>query len=327
MKVLVAIYSPVVAWNIHGEYVDRLRREFPHHEFVHARTGADVSSHIGSTHIAFIADLNPRQFEAARSLRWIHCPMAGVGGMLFAEMVASPVMISNSRGMSGHAIAEHVITLVLAFFRKVALIVRSQAARQWAQNDVFTQPLPRTISGSSVLIVGVGGIGKAVAQRFAALGADVTAVRRTAGRDVPEGITAVFTADRLLDCLPHADVVVIGAPETGSTRHMIGRRELEAMRPDALLINVSRGQLVDEAALASALAAGRIGGAGLDVFEREPLDPESPLWTLPNVIITPHMAGFHANYWDHATDLFAENLRRFEASQPLLNLVDKTAGY
>lgn len=326
MNILVAIHSPVAAWNIPAEHVERLRRDFPHHSFVHARTDADVLPRIGSADIAFIAEISPAQFEAARALRWVHSPAAGVGGMLFQALRDSPVVVSNSRGMSGDAIAEHVLALTLALFRKLPLAFSSQAGRRWAQDEMFARPT-RTIAGASALIVGMGGIGTASAQRFAALGARVTAVRRNADHSVPEGVTEVATPERLRDLLPHADVVVVAAPQTAATRRMIGERELQAMRPDAVLINVSRGKLVDESALAAALAASAIGGAGLDVFEHEPLDPASPLWALPNVIITPHMAGFRADHWDAATDLFAENLRRFDAGEPLVNVVDKHAGY
>ena len=326
MNILVAIYSPVAAWNIPAEHVERLRRDFPHHSFVHARAEADVAPLIGSADIAFLAEISPPQLEAAQALRWVHSPAAGIGGMLFQAMRDSPVVVSNSRGMSGDAIAEHVLALTLALFRKLPLAFRSQAARRWVDDEFFAQP-NRTIAGASALIVGLGGIGAAAARRFSALGASVTAIRRNADRPIPEGVTEVATPDRLLDLLPRADVVVIAAPQTASTRRMIGAPQLQAMRRDAVLINVSRGKLVDEAALATALASNLIGGAGLDVFEHEPLDPGSPLWALPNVIITPHISGFRADHWDAATDLFAENLRRFDAGEPLLNVVDKNAGY
>lgn len=327
MNILVAILSPVAAWNIPGEHVERLRRDFQHHSFVHAHSDADVMPLVSSAHVAFMAEVSPQQLEAARLLRWVHSPAAGVGGMLFQAMRDSPVMVSNSRGMSADAIAEHVLALTLALFRKLPLAFRSQAERRWAQDEIFAPPPPRTIAGASALIVGLGGIGAATARRFSSLGASVAGIRRDADRPIPEGVSDVATPDRLLDLLPHADIVVIAAPQTASTRRMIGARELQAMRRNAILINVSRGKLVDESALVTALASNVIGGAGLDVFEHEPLDPASPLWTLPNVIITPHMSGFRADHWDAATDLFAENLRRFDTGEPLLNVVNKTAGY
>lgn len=327
MKILVGIYSPFASWKIPAEQVDRLRTEFPHHEFRHARREEDVAALAADADVAFMSELRPSHFEAARRLRWIHSPAAGVGSMLFRAIVESDVVLSNSRGVSADPIAEHVLALTLALFRKFPLAFRSQAARHWAQDDVMATPPLRHVQGSRVLIVGLGSIGAACAWRFAALGGEVTAVRRRPDQPTPQGVRHLATVDRLHQLLPHADVVVISAAQTEMTRGLIGATELSLMRPDALLINVSRGTLVNEAALVSALRDGTIAGAGLDVFEHEPLAPESPLWTLPNVIITPHMAGFRPDHWDAVTALFAENLTRFERGEPLKNLVDKAAGY
>ncbi|HJR60613.1 MAG TPA: D-2-hydroxyacid dehydrogenase [Vicinamibacterales bacterium] len=327
MKVLVGIYSPFAAWNIPAGHVARLQREFPAHRFLHAVTEADMLPLIGEAEAAYTSELRPEHFSAAPRLRWVHSPAAGVGAMLFPALIESPVVISNSRGMSADPIAEHVIGLALALFRKFPLAFRSQAVRHWAQDEAIAPPPLRSLQSSHVLIVGLGRIGAACAWRFAALGATVSAVRRRLDQPVPPGVGAVGAPDRLPDLLRTADLVVLTAAQTRETHGLIGEPELRAMKPDAMLINVSRGKLVDEAALARALAQGTIGGAGLDVFEHEPLDPASPLWAEPNVIITPHMSGFRPDHWDAATALFAENLRRFDAGQPLLNVVDKTAGY
>jgi phosphoglycerate dehydrogenase-like enzyme len=144
-------------------------------------------------------------------------------------------------------------------------------------------------------------------------------------------VDRVGSPDALIDLLPTADVVVVAAPQTRDTRHVIGARELAAMHRDSILVNVSRGALVDERALATTLSADpparTVGAAALDVFEHEPLSADSPLWDLPNVFITPHMAGFRADHWDAVTALFADNLRRFESGAPLLNVVNKREGY
>jgi phosphoglycerate dehydrogenase-like enzyme len=334
--ILVGIYSPFASWNIPAAYVDRLRREFPEHRFLHASTENEALGLIPAAHVAFISEVRPEHLAAARHLEWIHSPAAGLGGMLFPAMIESRVMMSNSRGISADTIAEHVVAVTLVMFRKLPLAFRSQAERVWAQDAMLAGPPLRTIAGSHVLVVGLGAIGTATARRMAALGALVTGIRRRAAHDnAPEGwpefVDLVAAPDALLDLLPVADVIVLAAPQTGETRGLIGARELAAMRRDALLVNVSRGTLVDEAALAAALAAPpavrTLGGAALDVFEHEPLSPDSPLWTLPGVLITPHMAGFRRDHWDAVTTLFAENLRRFESGQPLLNVVDKVAGY
>jgi phosphoglycerate dehydrogenase-like enzyme len=162
---------------------------------------------------------------------------------------------------------------------------------------------------------------------MSALGARVSAVRRTTSRPRPAFIEHVAAPEELLHVLPSADVVVLAAPQTRETSGLIGRPELGLMKPDAIIVNVSRGKLIDEAALAQALAERRIGGAALDVFEQEPLPADSPLWAMANVVITPHMAGFRPDHWDAVVELFTENLRRFDSGRDLLNIVNKTAGY
>ena len=325
MNVLVCIHSQFAVWNIPQAQVDRLRREFPAHTFLHARDDAAGLELIGDADAAFMGQITPDQLRAARRLRWIHSPAAGVGGMLFREMLERPIAITNSKGMSADTIAEHVLAVTLAMFRRLPYAFRSQAAREWAQDAIAAQG-NRTIAGSRILIVGLGCIGRAVARRMTLLGAQVSGIRRSPGQGV-EYVADVADAAGLMERLPHADVVVLAAPHTRDTRGLIGARQLAAMPDRALLVNVSRGALVDEAALADALRDRRIGGAALDVFEDEPLPPDSPFWTLPNVLITPHTSGFRSDHWDAATALFADNLRRYEAGEPLVNVVDKGAGY
>ena len=178
-----------------------------------------------------------------------------------------------------------------------------------------------------MLVVGLGAIGSAIARKMAALGARVSGIRRHARANTVEGVSEVATSDRLRELLPQADVVVISAPHTSETKGLIGRRELGVLKPGAVLVNVSRGRLVDEPALAAALQEERLAGAALDVFEREPLPADSPLWDLSSVLITPHTSGFRPDHWDVMTDLFVENLRRYDTGQDLLNVVNKTAGY
>jgi phosphoglycerate dehydrogenase-like enzyme len=325
--ILVGIYSPFAAWNIPASHVARLRDMFPHHTFLHATTGQQALELMPRAHVAFMSEVRPDQFDAAQVLEWIHSPAAGIGGMLFPALVDAPVVMSNSRGISAGTIAEHVLAVTLALFRKLPLAFRAQAARAWAQDELLQGPTLRTIQGSRVLVVGLGAIGAETARTMAALGARVSAIRRTTSQPPPDFVSEVAGPERLPAWLPTADVVVLAAPQTTETRGLIGKSELSAIRSDAILVNVSRGRLVDEPALADALGTGAIGGAALDVFEEEPLPRDSPLWALPNVLITPHMAGFRPDHWDAVVDLFAENLRRFEQGRELLNIVNKRAGY
>jgi len=325
--ILVGIYSPFASWNIPHSHVAHLRDLFPHHTFLHATSEHEALELVARAQVAFMSEVRPNHFAAARVLEWIHSPAAGVGGMLFPALVESGVVMTNSRGISAGTISEHVLAVTLALFRKLRIAFRAQSESEWAQDAVLCPPPLRTIAGSRVLVVGLGAIGTATAQAMSALGARVDAVRRASSRPKPAFVDTLAGPEALLDLLPSADVVVVAAPQTGETRGLIGAGQLAAMRRDAILVNVSRGRLVDEAALARALADGEIGGAALDVFEQEPLPKESPLWSMDNMLITPHMAGFRPDHWDAVVDLFSENLRRFEAGQELLNVVDKRAGY
>jgi len=342
VTIVVAIYSEFSSWCIPEAEVERLRVEFPEHTFVRADDDEETLAAIGGADVAFSSRITPAHLAAAPRLGWVHSPAAGVGAMLFPEMVSAPVVMTNSRGNSSRTIAEHVIMVTLALLRSLPLAWRRQAERVWAQNEFNESGLVRTVRDARVLIAGLGSIGSETARLFTALGATVTGIRRRAGSDPGSDLfflcsqriekrdltpVHIVPPAAMMDELPQADVVVVAAPQTAETWHLLGDREFAAMKEDAVLVNVSRGKLVDEKALVRALETGRLRGAALDVFEHEPLDPASPLWSRPDVLITPHVSGFHADHWPEATRLFAENLRRFAAGTPLINQVDKQAGY
>ena len=328
MRVLVAIYSDFASWCIPEAEVEILRREFPACTFVRGDSDEETLAHVADADIAFSSRITASHLAAAHRLKWVHSPAAGIGSMLFPSMIESGVILTNSRGISAPAIAEHSVAVTLALLRKLPLASERQRTRTWAQNELSAEGRRiRTLRGARVLIVGLGAIGTETARLFAALGAHVTAIRRRVSEPAPPSVAQVWPPSQLHQALPDTDVVIVAAPQTPDTVHLIGRDELAAMKDDAVLVNVSRGKLVDEAALVKALDAGRLRGAALDVFEHEPLSSDSPLWSHPDVLITPHVAGFSERYWPDARSLFAENLRRFVAGQPLRNVVDKRAGY
>jgi phosphoglycerate dehydrogenase-like enzyme len=342
MKILVAIYSPFASWCIPEPQVEWLRREFPGHSFVRADSDAETLERIADVDVVFGATVRPDQLAAARTLRWIHSPAAGIGNMLFPEMIASPVLMTNSRGNSAATIAEHTIGVTLALLRDLPLAMRRQVAGIWAQDEFNAGARITMLRHCRVLIVGFGSIGREVGRLMSALGATVVGIRKHAepterepsrqpehfpqSEHFPHG-PLERDVRHLRGELRLADVVVISAPQTKDTLHLIGEAELAAMKDGAVLVNVSRGKLIDEAALARALATRRLRGAALDVFEHEPLAADSPLWSRDDVLITPHVSGFQPRHWPDAATLFAENLRRFEAGRALLNPVDKVAGY
>ncbi len=323
MKIAVYIVSEPI-WTIPPAQVERLQRLFPHHTFVNAVTEPQAFDEIRDADVVFSSVVTPALFNAAGRLRWIHSPAAGVGRLLFPELVRSDVVLTNSSGLHAVPIAEHVFGLAIALARKFHVAMRRQIAHLWAKDEIGQVGVLR---GHTLGIVGLGAIGTAVARLGTAFGMRVVGLRRREDAPPPEGVEKVYGAGHLADLLAESDYVVVSAPLTRETAGLIGAREVRLMKPTAFLINISRGKLIREAELAEELRRGTIAGAGLDVFEHEPLDPNSPLWDLPNVIITPHTSGFFEGYWEADADLFADNLRRYDAGQPLFNVVDKTAGY
>jgi phosphoglycerate dehydrogenase-like enzyme len=287
-------------------------------EVLDAARGAEVYLGYGVPRDLFLA--------AGETLRWAHSAAAGVGGSLYPEMLASRVTLTNSAGVHAEPIADTVLAMMLHFARGLDWAVRAQAGRRWDKAPYETADAPvRELSEGTVGLLGLGGIGRAVARRAAALGMRVAALRRSGGEG-PPGVE-VLAGDGALDrLLSISDYLVVTVPRTPETEGMVGARELALLPPGAVVVNVSRGGIVDEPALVDALA-GHLRGAALDVFAREPLPAESPLWGLPNVLVLPHVSGTSHRFWRRETDLIVANLRRYLSGERLLNTVDKHAGY
>jgi len=270
--------------------------------------------------IWFGGGMRPEIFERCRRLKWIQAISAGVDRYMFRELVESDVILTNVRGMHAETIAEHVFMFMLAFSRNLLHHLDRQGDREWDRSLT-----PRELTGQTLGIVGLGSIGQEIARRAACWGMRVLGVRRS-GRPV-DGVARVYTPDQLHEVLALSDFVVLCAPSTPETRGMLGPAEFRAMKKGSIFINVARGDMVDEDALLEALTTGHLAGAGLDVFATEPLPESSPLWEMPRVIITPHLAGSQSDYVGRATELFLENLRLYLAGQPLKRVVDKKLGY
>lgn len=266
--------------------------------------------------------LSPEMFRRGERLRWVQTWGAGVDGQLFKAFVDSNVVLTSGRGTVGVHLAEHAMALLLGLTRGIAWAVRKPG---WDQRMPIRNASWELVD-LTMGIVGLGGTGRELAVRANAFGMRVVAVDPE-NVDVPACVAACWKMDRFHRLLTVSDVVAVCAPLTPDTRGLFDERAFRSMKSSALLINVTRGGIMDEAALVAALMCKQIAGAGLDVTPVEPLPPEHPLWQLDNVLITPHTAGGSPNRQDRIVNLFCENLKRLVAGRPLLSIIDKSKGY
>ena len=284
----------------------------------------DILPRIDEYEILF-AHSCPGVLAAAPRLRWFACVFAGVDPYLADEVWANPrCLLTNSAGAYGVAISEHVIMTLLMLLHRMPEYEALRRQRRWQRLNPI-----RSVYGLRVTVVGTGDVGTNVARRAAALGAVVRGVRRRPELGGDAAFAEIRGTDRLDELLPKTDALVLCLPATGETRRLVDRRRLALLPPDALVVNVGRGAALDTEALVEALQNGRLAGASLDVLAQEPPDPDSPLWTMPNVILTPHCSGDMAlvHTCDRVVDLFLEDLARYAAGQPLLHLVRRDQGY
>ncbi len=275
----------------------------------------DVVFHYGPPHDALRSN-----WSMARRLRWLHIGAVGVDWALFPGLRESDVTVTNSQGIFDGALSEYVLALMLALVKDVPGTTRAQAERRWHPRVLGS------LAGAHAVIVGAGTVGRAIGRLLRSIGLDVTLVARSGRPGVPgEGRILAITA--LRNILPSADWLIIAAPLTADTEGLIGAPELGALPPRAHVINIGRGPIVVEAALSEAVASARLAGAALDVFEDEPLAPQSPLWSLPTVIVSPHTAGTIAETPALLTAAFLDNLGRYVAGQALKAVVDKNLGF
>ena len=268
--------------------------------------------------------IDPRLFAAAPRLRWVHAITAGADEYLFDEMVASEVLLSGDKGLVGSHLAEHAMGLLLAITRRLARAILDGPA-SWEHRVQYRRE-EYELEGLTMGVVGFGGTGKAIAKRAAAFGMHVIAVDCDDVPPTPE-VPEVWGADRFEELLGLSDVVASGLPLTPSTFRIFNDRAFELMRPTAILINVTRGELVDGEALARAVSNGQIAGAGLDVAPQEPLPAEHPLWTTPNVVMTPHTAGASQFRLQRNIDRFCRNVEHLRLGEPREGMIDKHNGY
>src|SRR5436305_411152 len=278
----------------------------PVHAFENT-AGADILFHWSGTP-SLLRDM----FLISPHLRWVHSRAAGLDGTFFPELISSDVIVTNGSGVFSPSLGEFVLAAILYFAKDFRRMLRNQMAARWEQFDV----LP--ITGQTVGIVGYGDIGRAVATRVRAMGMRVLAVKRSGPLlyNVDPLVSRIFKPDALGEMLPQCDYVVAAAPLTPETRGMIGDAAFEAMKPEAVVINVGRGPVIDEAAMVRALSKGRIKGAALDVFDNEPLPEGHPFYRLPNVLLSPHCADHTPDWMDRAMQFFIDQFERFRKGEP-----------
>jgi phosphoglycerate dehydrogenase-like enzyme len=275
--------------------------------------------------ILIVARLPQEVISAAPNVRWINFWTAGLDNNALQELIERGVWITHSSGVHAPKIAAHLMACILMFCCRMPFFQRAQREHQWLQEPGGYDDL----TGRTLGIAGLGRIGEALAVRASSFGMHILAVKRDVSyrHDPAAAIDRLYSPQDLPEMLSRADHVCITMRHTAETHHLFDARMLAHMKPDAYLYNTGRGRIVDEAALVAILRAGRLKGAALDVFESEPLSPESPLWEMENVIITPHVSGFNPHYFTRAAGLFAANLHRYFKGEPLNNAYDPVRGY
>ena len=326
-KIAILLHDEFEMWRAPAWFVEKLRGDFPEVEVSYSSKKRDDDQALRDADVMIGWSLEPEQLRGAKSLRWVYSITAAVDQFLYPELISSEIAISNAGSVHGPVVAEHAIAVLLALAKRLPSAVRYQDRRKWAMEAIWNeQPRPREVRGATLLVIGLGSIGGEVASMAAALKMHVIGVREHPERGTA-GAHEVMGYEALDSAIRRADFVVLAAPLTPRTRHLVDARRLQLFKPSAFLINVSRGALVEEAALVKALRDRRMAGAALDVFEEEPLSRWSPLWKMPQVLITPHTAFLTENVWHRHYEVFAANLRRYLAGEQLEGVIDLKRGY
>jgi phosphoglycerate dehydrogenase-like enzyme len=314
----------VLGWPMPEQEIARLRADFPSVNFVRADP-ENLRAELSDADAVVSWRLTPEDLTAAPKLKWMQTVGAGIDDFVSPELIERGLIVTNNSGVHASNIAEHILMLMLAFARNLPLLIRGQIAHEWrdeaGRKGVFE------LGGQTILIVGLGDIGGALSERTKALGMSVLGIRRRPGLDVPKSIDEQFAIDQLKAQLPRADHVAITLPLTVNTRNLFDDPTIEAMKQGAYIYNIGRGPIIDSDALIAHLRSGHLAGAGLDVTDPEPLPSDSPLWDMENVIITSHTSGATPKYMVRALGILRENIRRFIADEPLVNVVDLREGY
>lgn len=316
-----------VPWD--AAQLQRIRARFAQVEFITALTTEAALAGIGEAEVVF-GDLSREVFLAAKALRWVQCHGAGVNKLTaIPELLVSDVQITSTKGAHAATIAEHFFGLLISLARQFPKLQLAQQRHEWVRYSTWSETIgnqPLGLQGLTLGVVGLGNIGLAIAERAHVFGMTVIAVDlRSLAK--PACVSALWPSTELPELLRRSDAVVVTVPGIRETDSLLGADMLGHMKPSAYLLVVSRGGVVDEARLVEMLHEGRLAGAALDVTAQEPPTADNPLWSAPNLILTPHIAGKSANTTAAATEIFMSNIDRYLKGQPLTNVVDKVLGF
>jgi phosphoglycerate dehydrogenase-like enzyme len=326
MNLLISIQQPVRAWQIPLHSVQTIRDRFPDVHITHATDEGARAQALVDCDVAFTWLMSEAELATCTRLNWVHTSAVAVETFCLPQLFARNVIVTNSRGVQSAPIAEHVFAVLLALAKRLPYVVDQQRDRHWAQNEMVGDRLPWLLKGKTLGLIGFGTIGAEIARLASAFGMKIVAITRRARTNHAHDIEWL-TPSQLGELLKQSDVLVIAAPLTPETLNMIGPSEIAQMRRGSVLINVGRARIINHPALNDALRSGHLGGASLDVFHREPLPADDPLWSAPNIIITPHTSGFRQGHWEDVIDLFSENLRRYQRGEPVRFRVEPALGY
>jgi phosphoglycerate dehydrogenase-like enzyme len=325
-KLTICVWQPFSEWRPPASFAAALRQRWPAMRVVHLPDYDRLPLELPDTDIFVGHSLRPTQFPDAKKLKWIHSTAAGVSQLTYPELRDSGIVVTNPSGIFSVPMAEHIMGLLIAMTRNFPDSVRMQDRSEWSQQLLWDKYPLTELNGQLLLIVGFGSIGHELARRAKAFDMLVWGVSRSGNGDTALA-ERIVPVGQLHELLPHADFVVLCAPETPETRHLIGAKELALLKPTARLINVARGSLVDQTALLHALHRKELAGAALDVTDPEPPSPDDALWKALNLMITPHTSAISDRLWPRETAVLLDLLERWFDGRELFNQVDLRRGY
>ena len=323
--VLISIFSKYRTWNLSNEIVEKLSHEFPEFKFIQTKNKSEFLKYIPETEILLSFRFSAKDFLIAKKLKWIHFGGAGVGRIIFDQLLQSDVIITKSAGINTEAVAEMAWSFILALAKMFPA---------WLENknngDILSDRInffnTKSLFDKTLGIIGLGNIGRNIARIGKVFGMKVIGTRRKFNEPL-DNVDEVFSPDNIYEVLKQSDFLVIAVPITPATERMIGEQEFESMKDGVFIVNISRGRIIKEDLLIKYLKSGKVAGAGLDVIENEPIAPDNELYKLQNVILTPHIAGFHDQYWERLYEMLRANFKRYLNDEELTNQIDKQFRY